>query len=294
MRSKTLLAFGLIGAFALAQKAGPEFEVATIKPTNPAPGQPRLMGEKGGPGTKDPGLFTCDNCSLGMLLSEAYGIPVSRISGPAWMNSQTYSIVARVPEGARKNELPLMLRSLLIDRLNIATHRERKQMAAFDLLIVPGGSRLKLSVSELAPPDSEKPVYAYGLDKAGYPNLPQDFKGVIGAGNGKYRYFYNGQTMNGFADFLSSIAAKPVNDETGLTGRYDFDLRWQAATSEEMSVGGAASGPGNAPIVDPRRADLAAPLFDAVQSQLGLRLESKKRLVEVLVIDHFERIPLAN
>jgi uncharacterized protein (TIGR03435 family) len=293
MRSKGFLAYGFIGALAFAQEAGPEFEAATIKPTNPAPGQPRLFGMKGGPGTKDPSLFTCDNCPLAMLFSEAYGLPVSRISGPTWMNTQTYAIGARVSAGARKDELPLMLRSLLIDRLKIETHREKKEMAAYDLLVAKGGSRLKLSASQPAPPASEKPIYAYGLDKDGYPNLPQDFKGMIGAGNGKLCYFYNGQTMNGFADFLSSVAAKPIIDETGLTGKYNLDLRWQTGASEDISSGVFTAG--NAPIATPTRAaDLAAALFEAVQSELGLRLESKKRLVELLVIDHVERMPLDN
>jgi uncharacterized protein (TIGR03435 family) len=289
MRTEFVLALVLVGASAAAQTSGPEFEVATIKLTNPAPGEPRKMGIHGGPGTSDPSLFTCDNCSFAMLFSEAYGVPASRMSGPSWARMQTYNISAKVPEGARKDQVPLMLRNLLIERLKLATHREKREMAAYDLVAAKGGTTLKLSVGQPASQDAEKPVWAAGLDKDGYPNLPPDFKGMMGAGNGRYRYFHHGQTMSGFADWLSNMVGKPIFDQTGLAGKYNIDLRWKAIATEQ--VGGAASGSSGG---GPGSADWVMPLMDALQPQLGLRLESKKRMVEVIIIDHAERIPLDN
>jgi bla regulator protein BlaR1 len=237
------------------------------------------MGMNGGPGTNDPTRFTWDNCYLGQMISQAYGVSRPRILGLQSMALQTFDVVAKVPLGARKDQLTVMIRNLLIDRFRLATHFEKREMAAYELVIAKGGIRFKPTAARTASSEAEeKPIWARGLDRDGYVNLPPTFKGAVTAGEGKTRFVYSGESMGGFADWLSDQTRKPVIDETGLKGIYDLDFKWQADASD---------GP-------PALLDFISPLIDALPAQVGLKLESKKRRVEVLVIDHVEKIPTAN
>ncbi len=144
----------------VAEKAAPTekmaFEVASVKlaePPKPAPGGKGfmiMMGTRGGPGTNDPGRWTCSNCTLKMLLAQGYDVKQYQLTAPGWMDSERYEISAKVPEGATKAQLGLMIQNLLEERFKVAVHRETKEMGGYELVVAKGGPKMAEHV-EAAP-----------------------------------------------------------------------------------------------------------------------------------------------
>jgi uncharacterized protein (TIGR03435 family) len=292
------------------QTPGPTFDVASIKPAPPpGPGRGMMMGMNGGPGSKDPGLYRCNNCNLAMLLAQAYNVKHYQLSVPSSFENERFNISAKVPDWATKEQFRLMLQNLLADRFKLAIHREQKEMQMYDLVVVKGGLRIKEAVEEPAkdaaaddPPSS--PLAGRGgrgpnLDKDGYPVIPKGCNGcIMVVGGGKARMHLEKETMQGFADMLADQQSRPVTDATGLKGKYDFDVTFDMdrmgmgrGGPPPPSGGGAASG-GDAPLS--ADSELGVPLAGAIQSQLGLKLESKKGQVEMIVVDHAEKVPTEN
>jgi len=181
-----------------------------------------------------------------------------------------------------------MMQNLLAERFELAVHREKKEMQMYELVVAKGGPKLKRSAQEAparedAPEaDSKRPGSAEPpkLGEDGYPTLPE---GVTQAMmRGRARIMYPRQTMEWFADTISYQVGHPIADATGLTGKYDFSLFWAYGEGNE----GRAS-TSNTPLA----AEPAPTLFEAVQGQLGLRLEQKKGPVEIIVVDHMEKVP---
>src|SRR4051812_36330885 len=90
------------------------FEVASVKPASPPQmGGRVMMGSQGGPGTPDPSRYRCNNCSLMMLITNAWDLKRFQVNGPAWLDSERFEITAKVPDGATKEQAKLMMQSLL-------------------------------------------------------------------------------------------------------------------------------------------------------------------------------------
>jgi uncharacterized protein (TIGR03435 family) len=266
----------LLAVSAVAQT--PQFEVASSKPPPPAPTSGRVrMGSSGGPGTKDPGLFTCERCSVLGLIRQAFDIQDYQISGPDWMQSTRFNISAKIAEGATRAEFRLMLRNLLVDRLKLQFHQEKKETQAYELVVAKNGPKLKESPGPLDP--DERPGHIVGerkMDPEGFPILPPGrvpMEMVMSGGHATARHAE--ETMAEFALDLASEIGRPVSDATGLKGKYDFTIRWL----------GEGAGPSD---------DTSPNIFIALQEQLGLKLESKKITADVLVIDHIEKAPTEN
>jgi uncharacterized protein (TIGR03435 family) len=272
------------------------------------------MGMQGGPGNKDPELYRCTNCNIPMLIVQAYDIKHYQLTSPSWMDTVRFDISARVPAGATKEQFRLMLRNLLAERFKLAIHRDQKEMQTYDLVVAKGGLKIKESVEEppqepgkdgaaddLLPPLGGRGGRGPNLDKDGYPVIPKGCNGcIMVVGGGKARMHLEKETMQGFGDMLSNQLGKPVTDATGLKGKYDFDVSFDM---EKMGMGrgdlppppggGAApSAGGNSPLATD--SDMGVPLAGAIQSQLGLKLESKKGQVEMIVVDHAEKVPTEN
>jgi uncharacterized protein (TIGR03435 family) len=280
--------------------AKPEFEVASIKPSPEPSGDGRMMrllGGRGGPGTQEPTRYTAKYISIKSLLIAAFGVKGYQISGPDWLDSVRFDINARIPEGATKENFGPMLQHLLAERFGLAVHRETKQMPVYDLVIAKSGSKMKEHVEIESPPDNEKaPVLPSGrikveMGKDGLPAYPvfggkgtHTFMGRAGT-----RMWASGETMSQFVRMLSDQLSKPVTDSTGLTGKYDFILSWR----NENMVG--PMGPPMPQSLDSTVDVEALPtLLAAVQEQLGLKLEPKKGNVDLVVIDHVEKVPTEN
>jgi uncharacterized protein (TIGR03435 family) len=289
-----LAAFGPL--YGQASDAKAAFEVASIKPSAPYdPTVGQFVRSTGGPGTDDPGLFTCENCSLISLISIAYDMPIYRITAPDWLQTTQFVVSAKVPAGATKEQFRLMMQNMLAERFKLGTHRQQKEMQIYEMVVAKGGPKLKRSaeeapVKEDAPEPDKKPAPAEEpkLGKDGFPTLPAGYTQAMM--NGRARIMYLRQTMDWFATMMSYQVHQPVADATGLTGKYDFALFW--AFGDGTRRAGAVSD-GDTPLAG--TSDNGGPtLFEALQSQLGLRLEQKKGPVEIIVVDHMERVPTEN
>ncbi len=244
-----------IGAQSPPRDADPKFEVAAIKPTNPTTTEHylRVNGRH----------FMTKHWSPFSLLMYAYGLhPRQIVGGPAWIETNFYDINAEAEGEGQPNDeqWEIMVRKLMADRFKLTFHREKRELSVYAIEVGKTGPKLTKSAGT----------------PNGFASTSIRFDGatpVLPATNA---------TIADLADFLQAVVMdRPVVDETGLRGRYDFTLKW---TPDQFQFGGA--GGQTTPPAD----DAEAPdLFTAVQQQLGLKLESTKAPVEVLVIDHIER-----
>jgi uncharacterized protein (TIGR03435 family) len=304
-------------AYAQTSNGQPSFDVASIRAGPPiGSGGPMMIGMSGGPGTPDPGRFECHSCNLSMLMTRAYDVAGYQISIPGSLKDAIFEINARVPAGATKDEFRLMLQNLLADRFKLKIHREKKEMQIYELVVAKGGPKMKESDPESsadpakdespnAPPPPPPPGGRGPLPtgKDGFPVLPKARPGrpMMFFGLGRARLQANTESMTEFAKTLADLVGKPVTDATGLTAKYDFTLTWDGAggpgrgmpaVPPPPSAGGAVA-TGNAPLAGATDAEVQPTIFAAVQ-ELGLKLEQKKGLVDVVVVDHAEKVPTEN
>lgn len=241
----------------MAADADPNFEVATIKPSKPdEPGKAFLW--RGG-------QFITVNTTVNDLIKFAYGVQEKQIiGGPDWLSSQKFDIAGKpdVPGVPNSNQLKGMMQKLLADRFQFKFHRDEKEMSAYVLTVAKSGNKMKQNT------DNPK----------GLPGLFFRQLGVLTVQNA---------TMKDFTGLMeSAVLDRPVVDQTGLQGRWDFILKWTPDESQFGGMGIKVPPPTDA-------ADAPPPLFTAIQDQIGLKLEAEKASVEVLVLDHVEQ-PSAN
>ena len=301
------------------------FDVATIKPAAPPNGGPIRIGMGGGPGTNDPGRYTCSFCNLSMLMTQAYDVAAYQLTIPAALNEGRFEVTAKVPEGATKEQFRLMLQNLLAERFKMTVHREKKEAQVYELTVAKGGPKMQESEPEPAkepvtktgdapapppPPPGGRDPSPMGAD--GFPVMPKARPGrpMMFMGMGRARMQATAESMEELAKMLSNQVAKPVTDATGLKGKYDFTLTWDGARdifgfggglpiAPPPPGGSAASGlgtTGNAatPLAGASEMETQPTIFAALQSQLGLKLEQKKGQVDVIVVDHAEKVPTEN
>lgn len=267
-----------------------EFDVASIKPSPPpASGTGIVVGCRGGPGTDDPVSFNCQNISLSNLVTMAYRVAYYQLSAPDWAAMARFDLRARVPEGTTKEQLALMMESLLADRFQLTVHRESREIQRFELTVAKNGPKFREAVPR-PPGDSRDAAFTPGppkLDKDGYPTIGP--RGGMAIMYDKARMYQPEMTMTMLASQLSAQLRGPVVDTTGLTGKYEISIYWSAGDS--LRTGAPAPGGGPTP-ADPVSA--GPDLKQALQEQLGLRVESKKGPVEFVVVDHAEKVPSEN
>jgi len=265
-----------------------EFEVASIKPSPPpAPGMGMVVGCRGGPGTNDPALYTCANISLSNLVTMAYRVAYYQLSAPDWAGMARFDLRAKVPEGTTKEQLALMMQSLLADRFKVAVHLESREIQQFELTVAKNGPKFKESAP---PPPGDSAAITPGppkLDKEGYPLIGP--RGGMAIMNDKARLYQPEMTMTMLASQLSAQLQGPVVDATGLTGKYEISVSWSAGDSLRTAAPTPAGGP--APVGP---VSTGPDLKQALQEQLGLRVESKKGPVEFVIVDHAEKTPSEN
>jgi len=286
-------------ASAVAAPAQISFEAASVKPANQAASLGPL---RGGPGTGSPGQLT-GTASLKTLLMRAYALKDYQVNGPAWMDSARYEIVAKIPPGATRLEVAMMLQSLLAERFGLKAHRESRQLPMYALLTAKSGAKLKRCGPAEAGSDAAdhtvfSPKIAKGADGlpeiAGGQSMPRSYEAVVAGTDGVlYKLWARRETMENLADELSARLGRPVVDRTGLPGAYDFTLAWT------METGGGIPRTGPPPDMietrdSPILADAGVAIFTALPAQLGLRLEPRRGPVETLVVDKAERVPTEN
>jgi uncharacterized protein (TIGR03435 family) len=238
----------------MAVDADPSFAVATIKPSDPD----HPLEAEGSPIAHRSVLA---GTSVRFLLAFVYDVHDKQIvDAPAWLGTEQFDIVgvADVPGTPSLEQLKTMERKLLVDRFQLKFHWETREMPAYVLTVGKSGARLEGSKDPGGPPSF----------------LGRPDRGMKGLN----------LTMTNFAQLLQSgIMDRPVVDRTGMTGKYDFALRW---TPDQTEFGGRFPA-----AVD--GADAPPGMFTAMQEQLGLRLSAEKTAVRVMVIDRVEQ-PSAN
>jgi len=234
----------------MPRDADPAFDVATIKPS------------KSDDSVDGYGPFgshvTVENCTVNRLIQLAYGLHRKQVEGGQdWPDTDRYDIdgVADVAGNPNDKQMRAMFRKLLSDRFQLTFHSENKELSVYAITVEKGDPKLTKSLG----------------DPNGFPDEAGN------GGNTGLTVRYTNYSMADFAENLQTMQqnGKPVVDQTGLTGRYDFTLKWW---------------PYATPSSNP---DAAPELFTAIREQLGFRLEVVKDPMEVIVIDHVER-PSAN
>jgi uncharacterized protein (TIGR03435 family) len=242
-----------------------------------------------------PGRFD-STVPVATLVRQALQKPDYQIVGaPGWIDTERYSIAAKAPEGAPPGAMSVMLVNLLKDRFQLTTHLETREQPIFNLVFARADGRLgpdlKATSAECQAIIAERIAAANAAaGRGGPPPLPSmpGPNEPLPCGFGRLTPGFvdvSGRTVAQFVRTLSDLARRPVIDQTGLTGMYDFALKFAPETAGTAGPFGLL--PPGAP---PTAIDPDAPnLFTAVQEQLGLKLESARGPVEVVVIDRFEK-----
>jgi uncharacterized protein (TIGR03435 family) len=274
-----------------------EFEAASIKTLGPQTGfHFAADAVSGGPGTADPGMFRCNKCSLATLMIKAFNLQPYQFPGRTSLTENTYDIQAKIAPGATEDEFLAMLQNLLKDRFGLTWHFQEKKMKGYHLTIAKNGP--KLIASDTSLPRADQP--RADQPRAG-PVEAHSHSGVIAFGSSA-TYRATNQTIADLARVLSDQIGVPVDDATGLAGRYDISLRWSgtaAAHAGNHSDGAFAGGSGHAAHDSGGAAPSAEPsgptLFDALQQELGLRLvPAEEALTRLFVVDRVAQRPTEN
>ncbi len=236
--------------------AKPEFTVATIRPSNP-------NAPRGGYGFRGQDVTTT-NVSVNWMIKLAFNLHARQIAGgPGWLDSDKFDTIGRpdTPGQPSRDQMKLMIRKLLEDRFGLKYHFEKRELPVYAMVVLKTAPKITPS--------------------AGDPNA---FPGIgFGQEPGVLSLRGINTTLDGVVNGLqSNILDRPVVNQTGLTGRYDFLLRWTPDAGQIANFGGLP--PGN-----PSNPDAPPDIFAAFQQQLGLKLESTKALVDVMVIERIAR-----
>ena len=234
-------------------KADPSFDVATIKPSDPA------SQGKGFGGA--PRKFTTRNTTLNDLIMFTYDLNSKQIiGGPAWMETDKFDITTGqpdVPGAPSPAQVKVMMRKLLETRFGMKFHMEKREMSAYVLSVAKTGPKMTKSEAD--------------------PNTPGAFF-FTKLGNLTVRNQSMGDVAHGFQ---GAVFDRPVVDHTGLEGHWDFSLKWTPDDTQFAVF--------NVKIVPSDAADAPPPIFTAIQEQIGLKLEAGKPQVDVMVLDHVEK-----
>ena len=298
------------------------FEVATIKPAAPMNPAAFASGKLHVGMTVNGNRVDIGFLSLNELIPLAYRVKAYQVSGPSWMKDQRFDILGEMPPGATREQVPDLLQTLLADRFKLTFHRESKEHSFYALVVNKKGLKLKEAEPEQAPAKTETAENAPSGD-GNPPTKPEDrplsikndSKGVVISGGGQkgsmritrgadgMRFESDRSTMAILADTLSRFVDRPVIDMTELKGEYQIALevsmqdllamaRAAGAPVPPGAGGGAAGGDSKAPL-DGASDPGGHSIMDSVE-KLGLKLEPRKGPIEVIVVDHVEKMPTEN
>jgi uncharacterized protein (TIGR03435 family) len=265
-----LLVAAFSTALALGQtespKATPEFEVASIKPRAGIADKAYVQAL--------PGRLLMQNFSPRTLMLLAYGVEDYQIlGGPSWIVSDHYDLQAKAGGNATVQQMEgPMLQALLEDQFKLTFHRETREQPIYELVAEIGNGKLKYSKGNCTPYSVDLPPPPVPAARESNPVLC-GFPRLVS--NGLSHIFDGaGISIERLATSLSRSLHEPVVNKTRLAGTFDIHLEW---TDEAPNGGG-----------NPELSDHPS-IFTALREQLGLRLESARGPVEVIVIDHVER-----
>ena len=299
-----VLAGGVARAIAQAQSTTPapaSFEVASVKPSDPNAGlgimSMRPLGNSG---------FAVSNVPLRLLVRMAYGVQDFQIvGGPSWQMSSKFDITAKGPEGTTQgmpNMLPMM-KTLLADRFKLKTHTETREMPIYAMVVARSdgslGRDIKPSTSDCSNATADAQKRAEEIIKGGASEfmakiakgetIPCTMMPAINPSNPSAGFGLrgNGQPMSALTQMLAQVTGRTVLDKTGLAGLYDWELRFDPTVLMALLPQFGINVPALPANATAAFADSPS-LMTALQEQLGLKLDSQRGPVEVLVIDSAE------
>ncbi|HEY3840511.1 MAG TPA: TIGR03435 family protein [Bryobacteraceae bacterium] len=247
MRLKWPVTLFVVG-LASGQPTAPTFSVAVVKPNNSL-----SLGMSGSPYLKG-GRVDLRNHTLKSLIGLAYGVEYYRITGgPGWLDTARYNVEAKPAAPCNYEQTRLMLQALLAERFGLQLHHQTTVVQGYKLNVDKGGSKLHRS----SKPDEG--FHVMSAEEISGP-APLDMLGRV----------------------LQGILGAPVEDDTHLDGKYDFELKWKANNSADPQAATAVA------------SEPELTIFTAVRQQLGLVLKPAKVPVDMIVIDHAERTPREN
>jgi uncharacterized protein (TIGR03435 family) len=291
------------------------FEVASIKPSEPITPALAAAGKLHLGMKVDAVRVDIGNFPLMQLICKAYDVKPYQVTGPGWLlTGQRFDIVANLPHGATKEQVPQMLQALLTERFKLAIHRDTKEQAVYAMVVGKSGIKMKESETAALPdgsaPDGSAPNPA--VTGSSSVSISQTKNGaVVSDGQGKQQKMSvspDGKTMRmeaskismaELAEGLSPISDHPIVDMTGLKGNYQVTLEismqeiMAAARAAGAAVPAAAPGGGDAGKPADAASDPGGSIFTAIQT-LGLKLEPRKTPLTMIVVDRVEKMPTEN
>jgi len=255
-----IAAISLAGAWVIwSQSAAPlSFEVASIKSSQPNTWRESRTGED---------RIDFPYVSPRTCIAFAYGVKEFQVSGPSWLAELRFDILAKGPEGTRREQLHEMMRTLLDQRFHLQAHQETREYQVYTLEVAKGGLKLQ----ESAPDPNAPEGAAFGMSMTG---------SGVGRLEGKRA------NMTSLANTLARMLGRPVVDRTGLTGRYDLELEF----SKEDTGGMRTISPPAGPMPG---SETTASIFASLQL-VGLRLESRKVPMPAIVVDQMDKTATEN
>jgi uncharacterized protein (TIGR03435 family) len=326
----------LLGVIATIAALGqqPAFEVASIR--SAAQITPDLITSgKLHIGTKiDAGRVDIGFASLRDLVTQAYEVKPFQVTAPDWMAMQRFDILAKMPEGATKEQVPAMLRALLEDRFKLVAHRENRELPVYSLEVGKNGPKFKEAPAQETPAPDAAPAKPEGKGDmvigagdqqvrinrtGGGPGGPQTMsissaetgtmKVTVGA-SGQMHMEMERMTMATLAQTLTPMLDRPVVDHTDLKGAFtialDLSIQDMMQVARTAGIGGAGAPPlggapggfggpaGAAAASGPTASDPSGGSIFISVQQLGLKLEKQKAPMETIVVDSAEKNPTDN
>jgi uncharacterized protein (TIGR03435 family) len=208
--------------------------------------------------TGDPTRLSIVNRTLHRLLIESYGLIGYQLKDPPELDQIRYDITAKIPPGATEQDVRVMMQNLLIERLQLKVRRAHEVIPVYALLVGKGGPKCKPSSVE---PDKQR------MSRAS-------------TGAGTVTFVAAGQTIPQLVSALFQQTDRPIMDLTKLTGKYDFSLTFSSRRANELSS-------------EVREIEAPA-IFQALQAQLGLKLEARKMPVDLVIVDSGNKVPVEN
>ncbi len=242
----------------------PEFTAVSIKPNKSADSRVMMRGNRGG-------RLDATNVPVRTLITWAYQVREFQISGePSWVDSERFDVVTKSDGNPRfdflKPELETMFQGVLADRFKLALHRETKELPVYSLVAAKNGPKI------------------HPVDEQGCPEVPTPENPCRFLRRPQFAQLKGEKApMGALVLMLSIVTGKTVVDKTDLKGSFSYTLDWKKYLDQLQ----ASSGPEVPQIFDP--ASVGPAIASALEEQLGLKLESTKGPVEILVIDHVER-----
>jgi len=279
--SIAIVAFGF--PFLTAAQVRPHFEVAAIKPA-----APDLSGDFTLGMNVRGSQVHISWASLADLVNMAYRVKRYQISGPSWLGADRFTVDAKIPDGVTQRQVPEMLQSMLDGRFGMKSHWEKRELPVYTL----GLSKPESNLKEVEAPDAQL-SFPIGNINSG--------RSIIDFGSGGTFTFGDNMldakklNLDQFSEWFSNFVDRPVLDNTGLKGYYDFQMKLTARDFQTMWLWAVMAGGGNVPpqaLGSPDALSLES-LPNALKN-LGFKLERGKGLVDVLVVDAVQRKPTEN